>query len=87
MENARAGPARGEDFGPWVLPMDGLPSGDVREHDPSEARSGDAGTEEMHCDAANATSDMTSDGEEEIAGLVHAKERAQTDTDEGAHAE
>lgn len=49
-------------------------------------RSRDAGTEEMHGQAANAPSDVTSDGEEEIAGLVHAK-RAQADADEDAHGE
>ena len=67
--------------------MDGLPGDNTRGHDRSEARRpGDTETEEMHGDAANASSDVTSDGEEEIAGLVHAK-RVQADTDEDANGE
>lgn len=66
--------------------MDGLPGGDTRGHDRSGARKpGDAGPETMHGGAANAPSAVTSDGEEETAGLAHAKEHAQAEPGEEAH--
>jgi len=61
--------------------MDARQNADARDDPPRSPLPGSGQVGET----ANAPSDVTSDGEEEIAGLVHAKERAQDDADEDAH--